>query len=64
MSSLNNRITKMLLKYEAQCRARLEAFSNGSVIIMDQNIKDKIIEEILKGVKEGILWAYENKDLL
>lgn len=63
MDKLNARITKMLLKYESQCRARLEAYPNGSVIVINQHIKDTIVEEILKGVKEGILWSYNNKEI-
>lgn len=55
-------LNSMLMAYAARCDAFLQAIPNGTVIVMSDEVREKMVGRILEGVRDGVKWIIENKD--
>ena len=55
-------LNSMLMAYAAKTDAMLQAIPNNTVIVMTDEVREKMVCRILDGVRDGVKWIIENKD--
>lgn len=55
-------LNSMLVTYAAKYDAMLQSIPNNTVIVMTDEVREKMVSRVLEGVRDGVKWILENKD--
>ena len=55
-------LNSMLVAYAAKYEAILQSIPDNTVIVMNEEVREKMVSRVLEGVRDGVKWILENKD--